>query len=76
MTTARVLLDYPEISREEFDRRLALALAELDGPEGQALRDHIRWFRKRYPTALDRLRYARRKYEQWSKTRGIVVDPR
>lgn len=46
---------------EEFARRLALARAELDGPEGENIQSLITWFNRRYPTPLDRLRYARRK---------------
>lgn len=74
--TDRVLYEYPDVAPEEFDRRVKLAFAELDGPEAEEIRAHIRWFRRRYPTPLDRLRYARRKYQDWSKTRGILVNPR
>lgn len=46
---------------EEFEARLARARAELDGPEGERIREYIEWFQRRYPTPLDRLRYNRRK---------------
>lgn len=49
------------LPKEEFERRLALARAELEGPEGENLHSLIAWFSRRYPTTLDRLRYARRK---------------
>lgn len=49
------------LPKEEFERLLALARAELEGPEGENLHSLITWFSRRYPTALDRLRYARRK---------------
>jgi hypothetical protein len=45
---------------DEFERRLAAARKELEGPEGDALREFIAWFRRRYPTPLERIRYARR----------------
>jgi hypothetical protein len=72
----RAAHEYPEISPVEFEERLRLALAELDTPELEELRGQIRWFRRRYPTPLDRLRYARRKYDEWTRTRGVLVDPR
>jgi len=31
-------------------------------------RELIRWFRRRYPTASQRLAYARRAYARWSKS--------
>jgi hypothetical protein len=64
-------LDYPPLSREEFEERLAQALAELDGPEGDELRALIAWFKRRYPTPLDRLRYATRKHRELARTRGV-----
>ena len=61
---------------EEFDRRLAQALAELDGEEGERIDELLAWFGRRYPTPLERLRYARRAYEQAVKLRGAVLRPR
>jgi hypothetical protein len=60
---------------EEFERLVRQALADLDGSEGEEMRAHMRWFLRRYPTPLDRLRYSTRKYKEWSKTRGIARRP-
>ena len=51
----------------EFTRRLELAIRELDGEEGENLQALITWFQRRYPTAKERFRYARRRYEAWTK---------
>jgi hypothetical protein len=54
----------------------------LDRPLGAAERDEIlalvRWFRRRYPTPLDRLSYVRRAYWRWSggRARGGLGDPK
>lgn len=56
----------------EFARRLVAALAELDGPEGEQLDELIAWFKRRYPTSLDRLRYARRAYASAIRLRGAA----
>jgi len=32
----------------------------------------VRWFRRRYPTPLDRLAYVRRAYARWQRTLGIA----
>ncbi|HVY45233.1 MAG TPA: hypothetical protein VHB21_05100 [Minicystis sp.] len=58
------LLDEP-LAPEEFARRVAEALAETDEIARQA--ELVAWFRRRYPTARDRLRYARRKYAEWTR---------
>lgn len=58
---------------DEFERRLALARAELDGPEGEEMSDHIAWFMRRYPTPTDRVRYAMRRYEAAMKMRGVLL---
>lgn len=50
---------------EEFNRRLAAALA--DEEQIQANAELCRWFRRRYPTAAERLAYARRKYAEWTR---------
>jgi len=49
---------------DEFERRLAAALESARGPEGDEMRDLVEWFLRRYPSPMDRLRYARRKYEE------------
>ncbi len=51
----------------EFERLLALALAELDGPEGEEIRSQLAWFQRKYPTALDRLAYVRRKMAELAR---------
>ena len=55
---------------EEFERRLAASLAELDGPELENLADLLRWFSRRYPSAGERLAYGRRAYARWAKAAG------
>jgi hypothetical protein len=49
---------------DEFERRLAVALESARGSEGAEMTELIEWFSRRYPTPLDRLRYARRKYAE------------
>ena len=49
------------LSPQEARERLAMAMRELDGEELDNLRNLIDWFARRYPTALERLRYLRRK---------------
>lgn len=51
---------------EEFDRRLAAALSEEE--ELEAALALCRWFKRRYPTAKERLDYARRKYAEWMRS--------
>jgi hypothetical protein len=70
----------PRPSREALERARTLAerslsLAEFDAyieaPMEAAEREEIlasvAWFRKRYPTAGERLAAARRAYRQWSE---------
>jgi hypothetical protein len=54
---------------EEFDRRLR-AFTEEETEEALAL---IRWFLRRYPTPKDRLDFARRMYDQWTRP-GTIVE--
>ena len=50
---------------EEARARLAAAMRELDeGDELQNLTELITWFQRRYPTALERLAYLRRKTKE------------
>ena len=49
------------LAPEDARNRLAMAMRELDGEEFENLSSLIDWFRRRYPTPLDRLRYLRRK---------------
>jgi hypothetical protein len=53
---------------EEFDRRLR-AFTDEEREEALAL---IRWFKRRYPTAKERLDFARRMYEQWTRPTQIL----
>jgi hypothetical protein len=55
-------LDERELSPEEFDGLVRRALADEDEMRERAAL--VEWFRRRYPTARDRLAYARRKYRQ------------
>jgi hypothetical protein len=48
---------------EEFLRRLHMPMSEREREEGQEL---IRWFKRRYPTARERLAYAREAYRRWA----------
>ena len=59
------------LPKDEFDARLRDAIAEMAGPEGDAIRDDVAWFVRRYPTPLARLRYARRKYGEAMRTGGL-----
>jgi hypothetical protein len=61
---------------EEFERRVGEALASLRGPEGAEMAELIAWFVRRYPRPLDRLVYARRKYEEAERLRNAVVRSR
>ena len=60
------------------ERRLSPLEAReyLDTPISDSERDEVlalvRWFRRRYPTPLDRLAYVRRAYARWQRTLGIA----
>jgi hypothetical protein len=60
-TKAVAAIDETLLTPDEARDRLAMAMRELDGEELENLRSLIHWFRRRYPTALERLRYLRRK---------------
>ena len=60
---ARAIWETP-LPPEEFNRRLAAALA--DEEQMAANMELCRWFLRRYPTAADRLEYVRRKYKEWT----------
>jgi hypothetical protein len=51
------------ISPEEFDRRARAPLSEAEAREVAEL---YQWFTRRYPTARERLAYARRKFRQYA----------
>jgi len=61
---------------DEFERRLRDAIDAVNGPEGVEMRELIEWFRRRYPTPLDRLRYSRRKYQEATRFRGVASSAR
>jgi hypothetical protein len=68
-------LDEEELSPEEFERLSRTPLTEEERAEWLAL---IRWFMTRYPTAKERLAYARRKYAEVTAPARIErgsVDP-
>ena len=60
------------------ERRLSPLEAReyLERPISDSERDEVlalvRWFRRRYPTPLDRLAYVRRAYARWQRTLGIA----
>jgi hypothetical protein len=58
---AQAIYETP-LSPEEFAARLGAALA--DEEQMQANLELCRWFLRRYPTAAERLAYARRKYAE------------
>jgi len=60
------------LERAEFERRVAIALAEDE--EIARLGELIDWFSRRYPTAKERLAYARHKYAEWTRT-PIAIEP-
>ncbi|MEO7092039.1 MAG: hypothetical protein ABI175_02235 [Polyangiales bacterium] len=57
--------DGPSLSPEEFARRVERALREED--EIASIRALIVWFRRRYPTAKERLAYVRKKHAEWTR---------
>lgn len=61
------------LAADEFARREATALRALDGPEGDEMRELRRWFCRRYPTPLARLRYARKQLASIRATQEKIV---
>jgi len=53
------------------------ARAYVEGPIPDAEREEIlalvRWFKRRYPTAGERLAYVRRAYARWQRTIGLAL---
>ena len=64
--------------REFAERRLtadefaAITDAPFTDRELESTRELIRWFKRRYPTPLDRLRYARGAYARWALLSAAV----
>jgi hypothetical protein len=69
---AREVWETP-LDPDEFARRLALALAETE--EIERARELCAWFRRRYPSARERLAYARRKHEEWTRPAHVCGGP-
>lgn len=61
-------LDEEVLSPEAFTRLVNRPLSE---DEREGYRDLIRWFTGRYPTAKERLAYARRKYAEVTRPTRI-----
>lgn len=61
------------LSAEEW--RAALAVP-IGAEELREARELIRWFRRRYPTPLERLAYVRRAYRRWQAAASPGADPR
>jgi hypothetical protein len=52
-----------ELSAEEVSQALAHPITNEERDQVMAL---VAWFRRRYPTPLERLAYARRAYRRWT----------
>ena len=53
------------LSREEV---VAALRTPISDSEREGILELVAWFRRRYPTPLDRLRYVRRAYRRWQST--------
>ena len=62
-----------QLSPSEARAYLDAPVTEVEREELQALVD---WFRRRYPTPLERLAYVRRAYARWQRMRGVAAPPR
>ncbi len=63
-----VVIANRRLTRRELERALEIAIGE---DEARNTRRLIRWFCRRYPTAIDRLAYIRRAHERW---RAIDIE--
>ena len=63
------------LAPEEFERRLAEALSELDRGERENIDSLLVWFRRRYPTPKERLAYSRKRYEAWLRAADYAKRP-
>ena len=61
------------LSREEVEAALRTPISDSEREEILAL---VAWFRRRYPTPLDRLRYVRRAYRRWQSALESTDQPR
>ena len=60
------------LSREEVEAALRIPISDS---EREGILELVAWFRRRYPTPLDRLRYVRRAYRRWQSAQD-PTDPR
>jgi hypothetical protein len=60
------------LSREEVVAALQVPISDS---EREGILELIAWFRRRYPTPVDRLRYVRRAYRRWQSAQERA-DPR
>ena len=56
-----------ELTADEVREALSTPLSDAERTESLSL---IRWFRRRYPTAGERLAYVRRAFRRWSAVQG------
>ena len=69
---ARVLeLSERRLTKEEFD---AYVNAPMSEAEAEGIRQLIVWFRRRYPSPAERLAYARRAYDRWTRELGRDIQ--
>lgn len=64
-------LDNEPLSPAEWARLAAIPITEEELAETREL---IRWFKRRYPTAKERLAYVRRKYAEFTR-QPISIRP-
>lgn len=65
----RALVDR-QVSRVELQEALECPLSER---EREDVLDLVRWFRRRYPTPLERLAYVSQAYRRWRAHSGTHV---
>lgn len=62
--------------QEEIERTLsseeasAYLATPIDDAERAEILELMKWFRRRYPTPLERLQYVTRAYKRWTRMRG------
>lgn len=60
------------LSPEEVKATLAVPIGDEERAEVLSL---VRWFRRRYPSPLDRLAYVRRAYLRWAAHASLPENP-
>ena len=70
MTRLCESLDDRVLSPEDARAYLAAPMADA---EREGIRELARWFRRRYPTPLERLAYVRRAFARWQRTQGAAT---